>query len=544
MNKKNTETLPPSVCGRRKFLRNAGITTAVSYAFPSLLAHGQEPAERVPGKATAISSSAEGSAQLIYFFNDKPISKSQGLERVYGRVEKMGSVLEPAPWDGMMASPFASSIVRLDEGRWRLYYTCRPENTGIAIGVAESEDGLQWTRPSLGQVQLAGENTSLLALEGLQDKGAQSRHGQPQIIRLPDGRWRMYFWAHGANFSYAVAESEDGLRWKIRASDTPVLYHPSRFGPHIFALGMDAEELAGHPPFADLSVEALLELKRLRSNDSAYVYYNRELGIYEAYTVFLMFNPKGGPRYCSYDNAAEALRTVQRRTSEDGLVWSDPQLIITPDAGDPLDLQLYYLSRHQQDGWQIGMLGRYPVMAQTMDIELVFSRDGIVWERPLRKPWFPRGPEDYDRKMILAPRSLMDMGDSWLLLYCASNYLHNQESEASVNPRSVTAAARFPKRRFVGLQAAEHGTLLTRPFIQTQREIFVDAEIEGSLKAELCDPYGNALPGLELSQSVPLIGDAAEHILKWRGTDISRYQYDALSLRLNFDKACLYAIGV
>ena len=485
-----------------------------------------------------------GTGAMIYFFDDEPIRKMEGLSRIPGPVEKLGPVLEPTSSDGDMCASFASSVVELDDRRWRLYYTFANRAAGRqGIGVAESQDGLHWARPLLGQVKRDGKDTNQLFIEGLPDDAARSFHGQPQVLRLPDGSWLMYFWVHGGYLRYSIARSEDGLHWRVDDFDRPAVYHPHELNPHGFTMGFTPEDLAGHKRFGGLSATELLRLKALRSNDATYVYYNADLRRFEMYSVWLMFNPEDGPRSVSYDNAPQALRTIHRRLSGDGVSWSDPELIITPDDADPMDQQFYYLAVHWQDGWHIGMLGNYPVADQTMDVELCFSRDGRQWSRPIRTPWLPRGPEKHDSLMVYAPNRLIDAGEHWLLLYTGSNHLHNaSRPEGSHKPRSVTCAARFPKRRFLGLRAQGSGQLWTRPFIPKKREIRLDAAISGQVRAELCDPYGTPLPGLSRVEAVPLTGDSTEHVLRWKDGNSARYQYDAVSLRLAIADATVYAI--
>jgi len=83
-----------------------------------------------------------------------------------------------------------AEIVRLDDGRLRIYYALEPEVPGFAgqIYSAVSEDGLNFKE------------------EGEVMQGATF----PSVIKLPDGRWRMYYQKAGAIRS---SISEDGLRW-------------------------------------------------------------------------------------------------------------------------------------------------------------------------------------------------------------------------------------------------------------------------------------------------------------------------------------------
>ncbi|HNT33567.1 MAG TPA: hypothetical protein PKH07_01050 [bacterium] len=487
---------------------------------------------------------------MLHFFDDAHLAEQEGLTRVPGPVEKIGPVIDPIASDGPFVASFASSLVQLDGGRWRFYYTCQPSSSSqhrltwrLGMGVAESEDLLHWTRPNLGQVQFEGKDTNLLKIEGIPDPNNKVNYGQPQVFRLSENEWRMYFWLHGGYLRYAIAHSKDGLSWRVDDVNQAAIFHPSELQPYGFGMGCDIEAIAGKPPFEGVSAEQLRHKRRLRSNDATFVYFNEPLKRFEMYSVWLMYNPKDGPRHIAYDNAPFSLRTVHRRISENGIHWSDPELLITPDSDDPTDQQFYFLSVHWQDGWHIGMLGDYPVAAQTMDIQLCFSRDGRHWLRPARQPWIPRGPEDYDRKMICAPNRLADLGDSWLVLYTGMNFLHNEEGQLS-NRKASICGAKLSKNRFLGLKTQPQGKLLTKPFILLNEKLTLDADIRGSVRAELCDPYGKALEGFAMADCVPMTGNSVQHEIAWNNGNYRQYQYESLSLRLQLDDATLYAVGL
>ena len=86
---------------------------------------------------------------MLYFFDDSAICAAEGLIRVPGPVEKLGSVLRPdRVSDGRRCMSFASSIVSLGDGTWRMYYTVSHFPTNMrGIAVAESKDGLHWEKP-------------------------------------------------------------------------------------------------------------------------------------------------------------------------------------------------------------------------------------------------------------------------------------------------------------------------------------------------------------------------------------------------------------
>ena len=486
---------------------------------------------------------------VILPYDEQAIARCSGLHLVPGPVEKLGVALDagqPSDMDTIIS--FASSIVRLDDGRWRLYYSCRqwsPLDMGIAV--AESEDGLQWARPGLGQMPGDAADSNRIAIDGLYD-GA--RITQPQVVRLPDGRWRMYCWLHGQDrglIRYIISESDDGLRWKTLGIDRPAIYHPSdlEVGQNGWVAGLTAA--SAEDKFADKRTVDWLTAKRLRSNDATYVYYNDELGLFEMYSVWLLPNCPETKRHVPHDNAPRVLRAIHRRASRDGLEWGAPELIVSPDDHDPLDQQFYYLSVHRERDWRIGFLGHYRCWAQTMDVELCFSSDGRRWQRPLRGGYIPRDPVPERGCMsAYAPNALIDAGERWLMLYTAGNTKHNHELPRGVEKqwRGIMAAA-IPKGRFAALatQPRTTGRIALKPFIPTEGEIRVNANVRGRLRAELCDPFGTPIEGFEMDSCTMVRGDEPDHVLVWDGGDTSLgYQYDAVVLRLEMEDAELYSV--
>ena len=125
----------------------------------------------------------------IFFYDDQDLRVCHGLHRAYGPVTKKGAVSWPRPdWDLHEASVFAGSIISAPDGGCRLYYSGRdPEKErAFGIAVAESSDGITWTKPGLGQVKVGGEDTNRIQPDGMPDVGSLT---QPQVLRMPDGSW-------------------------------------------------------------------------------------------------------------------------------------------------------------------------------------------------------------------------------------------------------------------------------------------------------------------------------------------------------------------
>jgi hypothetical protein len=479
---------------------------------------------------------------MIRFYDDQDILRRQNLELSPAPVEKLGEVSFMPPLEARRCATFAGAIIPW-QGAWRLYYS----NLGsyphgdYKLGVAESEDGRHWVKIDVGPdgfIHPAG-----LAVE--------EKLVQPQVVLLPDGRLRMYCWWHGhdrGRARYIACDSDNGDDFTVVNLDDPCLFHPSDFnvGQTGFAAGLTAVV-----PRADFEAERtvpFLEAKRRRSNDATFVYYNERLRLFEMYSVWLVPNDAGSRHYVPHDNAPQVRRVMHRRTSEDGLLWGDPELIIIPDEQDPLDLQFYHLAVQETDDWRMGMLGHYRCGEQTMDLELCFSRDGRHWQRPLRGGFIPRGDiNDVDYYYIYPTNRLLPAGDDWLMLYDGGNWKHNDELPEGVTERRTgIMAARLPKRRLAGLKTTERmvGALELKclPGVDT---ITVDADVRGELRAELRDTFGRPLQGYHLYESVPVTGDGAAHVLRWSdGKTSEPYRYDAVILRLEITDGVIYGVNV
>ncbi len=288
--------------------------------------------------------------------------------------------------------------------------------------------------------------------------------------------------------------------------------------------------------------ERLAEKGR-RTNDASFVYWNPWLRCYEQFSQgFLDAAPE---RRVAEDNCPDFNRMIQRRVSVDGLTWSAPELVIQTDARDPWDQQFYHLAVQYHENWMIGSLGHYRVenQQQTQDLELVFSRDGRRWERPLRGGFIPRDPGGRDAQGIYPPNAWIDCGNHWLCLYSATTRKHNQHARADLPPTCIIAAT-WPKHRFVGLRATSvSGGFLTPVFYPQTAALTIDAEIRGTLRAELCDAWGRKIEGYHLENSLPCQGDEETHHLRWQARDTARFVHDPVRLRLEYTDTDVYSIA-
>ena len=490
-------------------------------------------------------------SRRLYFFDESLPDSARNIHHVYPRVAKHGVVFESAS-DSFLknVSGFCGSIVGLDDRRYRLYYTTSGEGA-MRIGVAESDDGVSWERLTLEQESRNSFDSNLIVFDGVPSeeivadgevvaadgrkistaarRNRQDQVGQPQVVRLPDGSWRMYYWHHQHGWGripylYTIAESQDGLVWRAPRFDRPAL---------------NAHWL-GDQTGLDESVKRAE--KGRRTNDATFVYYNERLGCYEQFSQwFLDTHPD---RRVQEDNCPDFNRMIQRRTSSDGWNWSAPELVVQADNRDPWDQQFYHLAVQYHEDWYIGSLGHYRVedKQQTLDLELIFSRDGRNWERPMRSGFIQREHGGRDAEGITPPNAWLDRGDDWLCLYTATARKHNRHADVTL-PATCLMAASWSKHRFVGLGAnAQPGGFLTPVFYMQGSELVVDADVKGWLRSELCDAWGRKIDNFQLNQSIPVTGDKPDHVLRWESDEPSRYIHDPVRLRFEFADATVYSL--
>ncbi len=98
-------------------------------------------------------------SRRLYFFSEALPEGARNIHPIYAPVTKHGVVLEgDAPWEqGGAVASFCSTVMRLEDGRYRLYYTTVNAG-GMRLAVAESADGLAWQRLPLGQERWQGHD--------------------------------------------------------------------------------------------------------------------------------------------------------------------------------------------------------------------------------------------------------------------------------------------------------------------------------------------------------------------------------------------------
>jgi len=272
------------------------------------------------------------------------------------------------PWE--REGTAAVITVLPDNDILRMYYRVafrnKPANNHLCV--AFSKDGYTWQKPDLGD----GHNIVM------RSTGLRCRWGVFMPTRIlfdphdprPEHRWKMVYWERPTAHSVAgicLAVSPDGYHWSP-ISDRPVIK------------GMnDAMSMI------DVRSQVLNPIP-----ESKYIIYQQTW----------KYNPD---LPCARDNLKGMHRRISLWTATSfNDRWRGPVTILEPDAEDPPDVQFYWLTPFHRQSDYGGLLFCHHTGNQSMDIQLVTSDDGWLWQRANnRQPILPVGaPGGFDCGMV------------------------------------------------------------------------------------------------------------------------------------------------
>ena len=427
----------------------------------------------------------------MLFIDDHDIISMRGIERVIHRADKYEGnpvISADRPWE----NDLWCGTVRKEGGVYRMWYLSYIRPTYIYL-YAESDDGVHWNRPVLGQYEDFGGslgNNIVLSRLPFTNVLYTPHMGKGRTYTLlaydyaDDGshtKKRLDDSGYGAYDGFYLAFSEDGIHWTDGPKD-PVI--------------------PGHA-------------------DVGYFIYDELDGKFRA-TVKNFLNIRGWRR-----------RSVLWTESDDGYSWKLPQPAVIPDlvddawaqGNDEHYTQYYGMPIFRYGSLILGFLQDFRCTNGAMinegpiDLQLTSSRDGQHWNRVGdRSPVLERGEEgDWDWGMVMSGNTLVPDGDVVRIYYSGSNALHGGETADGLPKQRHIGMATWPRDRFVGLRAGSAGGGFLVGLRVDGDELHVNANAEGgSLVAEVIEK-GRPVPGLEASNCVPLTADSLDHALRWRG---------------------------
>lgn len=430
------------------------------------------------------------------FVDDRDIASSEGVERVIHPGKKHGGnpVLTPdQPW---VDSLHIGGTVRLENGLYRSWYHGTGQSGNFNL-YADSEDGVHWTTPVLGQYEDdtgSLENNIYLSRVGLRSGDpappSVNQDVHPSILYTPHmGEGRTYTLlsydygrsGYGAYDGYFLAFSEDGICWTDGPED-PVI--------------------PGHA-------------------DVGYFLYDERDGVFRA-VVKDFLNIRGWRR-----------RSVFWTESYDAFDWSMPRAAIIPDlvdeewaeGRDGHFTQFYGMPIVRYESMVLAFLQVFRCtdgensIEGTIDIQLVSSRDGRHWQRVGdRRAIIERGEEgDWDWGIVRTGNSFVLDGDEIRAYYNGSNHSHAGRTPSGEPKTGAIGYVTWPRDRFVGIEAGRGGGEVRLTAQQACGQLHVNADAAGGFLAVELAADGGQVPGFGAATCVPMTTDSLDHVVQWDG---------------------------
>ncbi len=416
------------------------------------------------------------------------------------------------PWEGIVSGYV--TVLR-DGERFLMYYRGRPSTSrGDATAearevtcVAESLDGITWSRPNLGLFEVAGTRDNNVFL--VEPKNV-THNFCPFLDTRPGVAREERFKAVGGTGSDGLFGfiSSDGLRWK-----------PSKDRALIKKGNFDSQNI-----------------------------------------VFWSAHEQ---RYlCYFRTGRKGVRWVSRATSADFLEWSEP---LEMEFGDAPPEHIYinqtqpyfraphlYLSLAAR--FNPGRRALTEEQVRTLDLDhprnygelkqddsdavLLSSRGGNRYDRTFLESFIRPGldPRNWVARANYPALGLVQTSDSELSLYVVRHY-----GQPSIHIERMILRL----DGFASLHApSAGGEMVTKPvvFDGSELELNMATGATGFVRVELHDAAGKPLPGYSLADCPEIIGDQIERVVRWRqGTDVRALAGRSVRMRFAMKDADLYS---
>jgi hypothetical protein len=409
-----------------------------------------------------------------------------------------------APTEG----PTSAYVSVVQDGELvRLYYRGSASGSDLSENqvtcVAESRDGIQFTRPTLGIVAVGDSAENNVIWKGIESHNfapfvdanpackPEERYKALGGLRHPGQNWQEESVAPGL---YAFA-SADGLHWRKLRSE-----------PVITQGAFDSQNLA---------------------------FWDAARGRYACYSRI----------------GQDGIRSIQSSHSSDFLAWSDPVLNQYAE-GVPREhfytnatcpcpgaehLLLSFPKRFVEDRKKVASHSAVGVS----DAVFMTSRDGVNWDRTFIEAWVRPGldQKNWTERSNMPAWGIAETAPGEWSMYISEHYRW---------PDNRLRRLTVPRHRLASISAGpDGGEIVTRPltFLGDRLHLNYATSAAGSVQVELQDESGKPLPGFALADMPPLYGDELEAMATWTsGGDLSSLSGKTVRLRFVLKDADLYAL--
>ena len=438
-------------------------------------------------------------------------------------------------WERNQLAPTATMYDEEDK-LFKMWMRCGSDSkTGYVGGhgafmtYLTSTDGVHWEKPELGVMDFAGRRDHSVvftgdASESLPPQGLKGM--LLSVIKHPHPRDKSEKFIAMAyrmkNRGAYICTSPDGVHWSCARSP-------------FWKTQLD---------FASWGDDAQMQML-----------YDK---VKQKWVVYRRIIPEEGERMVGIE-ADRDLKPVDRyyrvygyAESDDLQEWKSFQPMLSMDADDPHDTELYYFTAYNYEQVYIGYMSVFHLNhpQQAIDVQLATSRDGLNWTRVCRgEAFIPAGSLGYFDLMAHGgsqPEPII-VDDTVYFYYTACSHGHNARVDINKGHRSVPALATFKRDRFASLESGDPGPcrLVTKPFTVRHAKLFLNAATweNGSIRVEALTRDWRPIPGFTESQAFSLQGDALNHPVRWKDDpDLGKLLGTEIRLKFHMTRSRIHAM--
>jgi hypothetical protein len=541
--------------------------TSVSMRFLAIVFVALAPALALAEERVAF---ATKPGETVLLLDDHVVAKTSKLTQQFFPAQRHPSnpvIRRTERWEGIGPYVWGNRLLQDERtGEFRLWYIgFEPARNLYRWGLATSPDGLNWTKPTLSDELIDGAPArNCLWLGPHKEKGARTIARDPRPTTPPQKRFL------GVRFTYDgeyVSFSPDGIHWTEHPGN-PVWHVPSDT-QHLmwderrnqFVLYYKLWELKGTEVLASgatrpfVAYTSTFKPTKLTNDTTSFeapiVHFRKDAPAEVKRETFILRSgnqSKDDGGGSSLSGAWTGKRVQAWARSDDGVHWTDEQVILRADEKDPPTANIQFMFVMPYGGYYLAFLTLHDERGQ-FRIQLAHSVDGIHWQRPWREPWLDVGPAGaFDSGMVLGPADpIIRQREMWFPY--GGFPIHHDSTEQ--NWESAVGSATTRLDGFAAWRAgAERGELITQPFVCTGDRLFVNANAtNGSVKVEVQDENGKPLSGFLSSDSEELKGDTlageSNGWARWKSQkDLSNLKGQTLRLRVTLQHADLFSFRI
>ncbi len=414
-----------------------------------------------------------------------------------------------------------------------------------------SADGVHWNKPDLGVAEIAGrrDHNIVFTSDMVFPSDAAGAQGKKKYVIpgtpvTPQGK-KAFFWS---------VNKHPNPRNASEKFVAVAIVQDHRRGAHVVTSPDGIHWTCASAPFwqtpndvSDKGDDCLMHLFYDHAKEK-WVLYRRIIPQFSERMIAIESD-------CNREAVDRYYRSYAYADSEDLLEWKNHQFILSMDADDPADTELYQFACHKIGQTYVGFMSVYYLrLPQPINIHLATSRDGIHFTRVCRgEPFIPSGPLGYYDYMAMAcsqPEPII-VDDTVYIYYVAANFGHAADI-ASTDPgvlKTGAALATFKRDRYASLETSSFDSgpcrLVTRPFTVQHSKLYLNAAtwMKGSIRVEALTRDWQPIPGFGQVEAREVQGDALDHPVRWKdNADVGKLVGKEIRLRFYMTRARLHAM--